>query len=292
MRHLTGVLARMRCRLQQLRIAHRACDQLKCGDPSAIPCLKRRATNRALEIAYFSTGGHGFNTAINRAALAGSLMRFPQPHHALNGRGLLALHCGSGRGGGVGRDRPAATSVPKQHSRQPEMKRPQPNGRRGRQPQGFLSVGLGGWSESLESTLFDEAGFSGIAIFPASLSRCVALVQTRHLSDHLSQATRGLRLDDFPGEKFGQRIAPVNNADGAQSLLIGGRQAADLFRSHRHILQQAINGIGLSEHDLQFIKGNVSVVVVPETELSCSMVPPICLAREAISFSPDPCSLG
>ena len=48
----------------------------------------------------------------------------------------------------------------------------------------------------------------------------------------------------------------------------------------------------ISEHDPQFIKGNVSVVVVPESELSCSMVPPICLAREAISFSPDPCSLG
>ena len=107
----------------------------------------------------------------------------------------------------------------------------------------------------------------------------------------LSDASLG-DFDDFPGEKFSQRIAPVNDADGAQCLLIGGRQAADLFRSHRHILQQAINGIGLSEHDLQFIKGNVSVVVVPETELSCSMVPPICLAREAISFSPDPCSLG
>jgi hypothetical protein len=34
----------------------------------------------------------------------------------------------------------------------------------------------------------------------------------------------------------------VNDADGAQCLLIGSRQAADLFRSHRHILQQAING--------------------------------------------------
>jgi hypothetical protein len=40
------------------------------------------------------------------------------------------------------------------------------------------------------------------------------------------------------------------------------------------------------------IKGNLSDVVVPDSELSCSTVPPICLAREAINFNPDPFSLG
>jgi len=45
------------------------------------------------------------------------------------------------------------------------------------------------------------------------------------------------------------------------------------------------------ERPCQVIRGNLSDIVVPEAELSCSILPPICLAREVMSFSPEPCSL-
>jgi hypothetical protein len=42
----------------------------------------------------------------------------------------------------------------------------------------------------------------------------------------------------------------------------------------------------------QVITGKISDVVVPRSELSCSTLPPICRARAAMSFNPDPVGFG
>jgi hypothetical protein len=44
-------------------------------------------------------------------------------------------------------------------------------------------------------------------------------------------------LDYLLGYHFGYRVTAVDKADGPQCLLVGRRQAADLLRFHRHVLQ-------------------------------------------------------
>jgi hypothetical protein len=44
-------------------------------------------------------------------------------------------------------------------------------------------------------------------------------------------------LDYFLSDHLGYRVISINKTNGAQSLLVRSRQAADVFRPHRYVLQ-------------------------------------------------------
>ena len=54
----------------------RPCDQAVSWHPSRIPVFHGRSAQQAFEAAYLASGGHGFCSVVNRAALTRSVMRF------------------------------------------------------------------------------------------------------------------------------------------------------------------------------------------------------------------------
>jgi hypothetical protein len=54
----------------------RPCDQAVSWHPSRIPGFHGRTAQQAFEAAYLASGGHGFCSVVNRAALTRSVMRF------------------------------------------------------------------------------------------------------------------------------------------------------------------------------------------------------------------------
>jgi hypothetical protein len=56
-------------------------DQAVSWHPSRIPVFHGRSAQQAFEAAYLASGGHGFRSVVNRAALTRSVMRFG--HHTL-----------------------------------------------------------------------------------------------------------------------------------------------------------------------------------------------------------------